>query len=104
MLIRKENSREALNYAERAVSKNPSFYQPYLTMGNVLIVLGREQEAEEFYKKAVEHGLADYMVPFSKARAYYMKGDEEQAQRQLAELGKFQNLPDKMRELIREQR
>jgi tetratricopeptide (TPR) repeat protein len=104
MLIRKENSREALNYAERAVSKNPSFYQPYLTMGNVLIVLGREQEAEEFYKKAVEYGLADYMVPFSKARAYYMKGDEEQAQRQLAELGKFKNLPDKMRELIREQR
>lgn len=102
-LIRKENPQGALNYARRAVSKNPSLYQPYYTMGNVLIVLGREQEADEFYKKAAERGVADYMIPFGKARAYYMKGDEEQAQRQLAELRKFRDLPDKIKGLIHKQ-
>ena len=100
MLIRKADPRDALNYAQRAVSKAPRFSQPYLTMGNILIILGREGEAEEFYKKAVERGVADYMVPFSKARAYYIKGDTEQAQRQLSGLKGFKNLPEKMRNLI----
>jgi Flp pilus assembly protein TadD len=83
MLIRKSNPLDALNYAQRAVSKSSPFYQPYLTMGNVLIILGREGEAEEFYKKAVARGVADYMVPFSNAMAYYIKGDTEKAQSQL---------------------
>ncbi len=100
MLIRKADPRDALNYAQRAVSKAPPFSQPYLTMGNILIILGREGEAEEFYKKAVARGAADYMVPFSKARAYYIKGDTEQAQRQLSGLKGFKNLPEKMRNLI----
>jgi tetratricopeptide (TPR) repeat protein len=100
MLIKKENPQDALAYAERAISKNPPFYQPYLAMGNVLTVLGRDREAEDFYKKAVEHGMTDYMVAFSKARAYYMKGDAEKAQSQLAQLRRFKNLPEKIRSLL----
>jgi tetratricopeptide (TPR) repeat protein len=103
MLIRKSDPQEALNYTRRAVSKGPPFPHPYLTMGNVLIVLGREKEAEEFYKRAMERGAAGYMVPFSKARAYYIKGDMEQAKSQLAELRRFKGLPEKMKNLIREQ-
>jgi tetratricopeptide (TPR) repeat protein len=97
MLLKKANPQDALNYAQRAVSKSPLFYQPYLTMGNVLIILGREGEAEEFYKKAVDVVLQIIWAPFSKARAYYIKGDTEKAQSQLSELRRFRDLPEKMK-------
>jgi tetratricopeptide (TPR) repeat protein len=100
LLIKKSKPEDALIYAQRAVVKSPPFHQPYLAMGNVLIVLGRDKEAEAFYKKALEYGMADYMVPFSKARAYYMKGDEEKAKNQLSELRRFKDLPAKIKDLI----
>jgi len=102
LLIKKANPGEALNLAEKAVAKSPPFYQPYLTMGNVLIVLGREREADDFYKKAEERGLEDYMVPFSKARAYYLKGDREKVQQYLSELRRYK-LPEKMQALMNRQ-
>jgi len=100
LLIKKSKPEDALIYAQRAVVKSPPFHQPYLAMGNVLVVLGRDKEAEAFYKKALEYGMADYMVPFSKARAYYMKGDEEKAKNQLSELRRFKDLPEKIKNLI----
>jgi tetratricopeptide (TPR) repeat protein len=100
MLIRKENPEAALRYAERAVSKSPPFYQPYLSMGNVLIILGRDKEADAYYERAEEKGVAAYFVPFSKARAYYMRGDPRKAQEQIAELRKFKNLPEHIRNII----
>jgi len=100
LLIRKENPEEALRYAERAVAKSPPFYQPYLSMGNVLIVLGREQEAGAYYERAQEKGVAGYFVPFSKARAYYLRGDVQKAQEQIAELRKFKNLPEHIKNII----
>jgi tetratricopeptide (TPR) repeat protein len=102
MLIRKSRPEDALIYAERAVSKSPPFYQPYLTMGNVLIVLGKEKEAEVFYKKAVEHGMLDYMVPFSKARAYYIKGDAEKTNYYFSELQRYKDLPEKIQNIIKQ--
>lgn len=100
LLITKKNPGEALTYAQRAISKSPPFYQPYLSMGNVLIVLRKETEAEEFYKKAIERGVAEYMIAFSKARAYYLRGDSEKAKEQIAELRKFKNLPEQIKNLI----
>jgi len=100
LLIRKANPEEAFLYAQRAVLKSPPFSQPYLTMGNVLIVLRKETEAEEFYKKAIERGVAEYMIAFSKARAYYLRGDSEKAKEQIAELRKFKNLPEQIKNLI----
>jgi len=102
MLIMKSNPEEALIYAQRAISKSPPFYQPYLTMGNVLIALGREEEAEVYYKKALEHGSKDYMILFSKARAYYIKGEEEKAVYYLSELRGYKDLPDKIRNIIKQ--
>lgn len=96
MLIRKSKPEDALAYAQKAVSKSPPFYQPYLTMGNVLIVLGREKEADEFYNKAAERGMPGYMIPFSKARAFYIKGDRENANYYLSELQKYK-LPEKFK-------
>ena len=61
-------------------------------MGNVLIVAGNEKEAEEYYKKALDRGLQDYMIPFSKARAYYVKGDMEKAGYYYSELKKYRLL------------
>jgi len=100
LLIRKANPEEALRYARRAVSKSPPFYQPYLSLGNVLIVLQKDKEADEFYKKAIEHGVTAYMVPLSKARAYYLRGDIEKAKEQVSELRKFKNLPEQIKTII----
>lgn len=96
MLIKKLNPLDALIYAQRAISHSPPFYQPYVAMGNVLIVLDREKEAEDFYKKALEHGMPDYLVPFSKARAYYIKGNSEEVNYYLSELKKYKDLPATM--------
>jgi tetratricopeptide (TPR) repeat protein len=100
ILIRKGPPDEALRYALKAVSKSPPFYQPYLSMGSVLIVLGRETEAAEFYRKAAGHNVPAYMVPLSKARAYYLRGDTEKAKSQIAELSRFKNLPEQIRDMI----
>jgi tetratricopeptide (TPR) repeat protein len=100
LLIRKEDPQEALRYAQRAVSKTPPFYQPYLSMGNVLIVLGRDEEADAYYERAQEKGVAGYFVPFSKARAYYLRGDAKKAQEQIAELRQFKNLPEHIKNII----
>ncbi len=101
MLITKARTEEALVYAQRAVSKSPPFYQPYLTMGNVLIVLGKEKEAEDYYKKASEHGASGYMAPFSKARAYYLKGDVAKTNHYLSELRNYKDLPENIKNLIK---
>jgi tetratricopeptide (TPR) repeat protein len=100
ILIRKGNPEEALRYAGRAVAKSSPFYQPYLTMGTVLIIFGKEHEAENFYKKAAERDAPGYLVPFSKARAYYLRGDTEKAQNQIAELRRFKDLPDHIKNIL----
>ncbi len=97
LLIKKEPPEKIIPYAERAVSKNPPFYQPYLTMANILIVMGKEEDAEGFYRKAKEHGVKDYMIVFSKARSYYMKGDGKKAEIFLKELALMKNIPEKIR-------
>jgi tetratricopeptide (TPR) repeat protein len=99
-LMMKRKPEEALRYAQSAVSKSPPYYQPYVTMGNVLIVMDREKEADEFYNRALERSMPDYMVPFSKARAYYMKGSSEDARRYLSELQKYKDLPEEIQDII----
>lgn len=94
LLIKKTDPERALEYARRSISQTPFFYQPYLTMANILTVLGREKEAAEFYERAVQHHMPDYMLPYNKARAYYLKGDEVKVRYYLSELRKFRNLPE----------
>lgn len=101
MLIRKSNPEDALGYAKNALSKSPPFYQPYLTMGNVLIVLGKEKEAEDYYRKAAEHNAPGYMVSFSKARAYYIKGDVVMTNHHLSELRNYKDLPENIKGIIK---
>lgn len=100
ILMMKSDPDDAMVYAQRAVSQSPAFYQPYLTMGNVLIVNKREREAEEFYNKALEHGAPEYLVPFSKARSYFMRGDKERAYHFLSELKKYEDMPEKIRSML----
>lgn len=45
LMLIKRRPGEALKYAQAAVSKKPPFYQPYLAMGNALLVMEREKEA-----------------------------------------------------------
>jgi tetratricopeptide (TPR) repeat protein len=99
MLIKKENPEKALIYAKKAIEKSPLFYQPYMTMGNVLLILRREKEADEFYNEALKRGMPDYMIPFSKARVYWLKGDMEKVKHYLSEIQKYKNLPEELREL-----
>jgi tetratricopeptide (TPR) repeat protein len=100
MLMMKSNPDEALAYAKRAVAQSPPFYQPYLTMGNVLIVIRREHEAEEFYQKALSQGMPEYLVPFSKARSYFMRGEKEKAHQYISELKKYEDIPEEIKDII----
>jgi tetratricopeptide (TPR) repeat protein len=100
MLMMKSNPDEALEYAKRAVAQSPPYYQPYLTMGNVLIVTRREHEAEEFYQKALSQGMPKYLVPFSKARSYLMRGEKEKAHQYISELRKYEDIPEEIKDII----
>ncbi|MEJ2684276.1 MAG: tetratricopeptide repeat protein [Candidatus Sulfobium sp.] len=101
LLVRGSKPEDALAYARRAVTNSPFMYQPYLTMANVLTVMGREEKAAGFYDEALKHGMPGYMVPFNKARAYFLKGDKEKASHYISELRKFRNLPENIRSIIR---
>jgi tetratricopeptide (TPR) repeat protein len=100
MLIKGTDPQDALTYARKAVSKSPASYQPYLAMGNILTVMGREKEADEFYGKALAHDMPDYMTSFNKARAYYLKGDREKAGYYLSDLRRYKNLPENIRIIL----
>jgi protein O-mannosyl-transferase len=102
MLIRKEPMDRVMYYAEMGVYHASGFYQPYLSMGNALIVGGRDSEAEEFYLKAKQRGLEEYMVPFSKARAYYIKGDHKKASELLEISMGMKDFPDELKKTIRQ--
>lgn len=93
MLIRKSYG-EALAFAQRATAESPPFYQPYLSMANVLLAMKKDREAEEFYARARAHGMPGYLVPFAKARIYYLQGDTAQAARYLSEVQKMRGSPD----------
>jgi hypothetical protein len=69
-------------------------------MGSVMIVAGQDREAEDFYRLAVEHGMKDYMVPFLKARAYHIKGDDAKAGIFLRELASVKDLPENLRRIV----
>ena len=97
MLIKKEPPEEAEKFAARAVAQSPVQYTPYLAMGNVLIVMGKEKAAEEFYRKASEHGAKDYIIPFSKARAYYMKGDGDKVKSYTKEMLSMKDTPEPLK-------
>ncbi len=99
-LLRKEPPEKALSFARKAVADNPPFYQPYLAMGNVLVVMGKDAEAEDYYRKAREKGVAAYVVPFSKARAYYMRGDREKVAAMLKEISGLKDVPESVKQAV----
>ena len=99
MLVKKD-SEKAMSYAQAALANPTSFYQPYLVMGSVLTVRGEEEKAEEYYSMARERGLKDYMYLFGKARAYYMRGDNDKARSLLVKLVQMKDVPEKMRVVV----
>jgi tetratricopeptide (TPR) repeat protein len=100
LLIKKEPPEKAREFAARAVANSPVFYQPYLTMGNVLVVMGREDAAEEYFRKAKEHGVQDYMIPFSKARSYFMRGEKEKVKTYLEEVLSYKDTPEDLKKTL----
>lgn len=100
LLIKKEPPEKARDFAARAVANSPVFYQPYLTMGNVLIVMGRDGDADGYYMKAREHGMQDFMIPYSKGRAYFMKGDKAKAKIYLKEVLSSADAPEALKKSI----
>jgi type IV pilus assembly protein PilF len=99
-LIRKEPPERAERFAAKAIAQSPTPYPPYLTMGNVLIVMGKEEAAEEFYRKAREHGAKDYLIPFSKARAYYLKGDAGKVKFYMKEVLSMKDTPESLKQQL----
>lgn len=100
MLIKRVNPENAFAYAQAAVSRKPPFYQPYLAMGNVLLIMGKEIEAEDFYRNALDRGAKDYMIVLNKARIYYLKGDRRSAEKYLLRLNNIKDLPLRIRGMI----
>ena len=100
IMMAKKDFEKAMSYAQAAVSNTPSFYQPYLVMGSVLTVRGAEEKAEEYYSMARERGLKDYLYLFSKARAYYLRGDNDKARSVLVMLAKMKDVPENMKEIV----
>ena len=70
-------------------------------MGTVLIIMGREDAAEEYFKKAHERGLRGYLLPYTKARAYFIKGDKDKAEAFLRDIANMDDAPDDLRNIIK---
>jgi tetratricopeptide (TPR) repeat protein len=100
VILKRKDISSALRYAQKAVSYETPFYQPYLSMGSVLLISGKEKEAEHYYKIALSKGAKDYVIFFSKARAYFIKGDKEKAAQYLSILRNYKNLPEDIKSLI----
>lgn len=100
MLIKRESPERAFAYAQRAISKTPPFYQPYLAMGNVLLFQGKEGDAERFYRDAIQKGAKEYMVILNKARIYHLRGEQMRAREYIVMLRNFSGLPLKIKELL----
>lgn len=100
MLIKKESPEKAFAYAEKAISKKPPFYQPYLAMGNVILFQGKERDAEGFYQEAIQRGAKEYMVILNKARIYHLRGEPEKAEEYISMLRNFKGLPLKIKKLM----
>lgn len=100
ILIKKGPLEAAKQYAERALASSPPFYQPYATMGMVLVMLGRDADADVFFQRAQTHGLRGYMLPFTRARAYFMKGDKKKAAVYLREIAGMKDAPAELKQII----
>ena len=91
---------DALALAERAVAKSPPFYQPYLSMANVLTVMGREGEAGRYYGEAEKKGIPVYMVLLGEARAYYIKGEKKKAEELFRKIAAMPEAPEALRRSV----
>ena len=101
ILIKKGPLDAAKQYAERALASSPPFYQPYATMGMVLVMLGRDADADVFFQKAAERGMRGYLLPYTRARAYFMKGDKEKASLYLQEILHMDDAPAELKNVIK---
>lgn len=104
ILVEKGPVEKAKTYAEKAVAASPSFYQPYAAMGTVLVIMGREDAAEEYFQKAYARGLRGYLLPYAKARAYLIKGDKEKAEVFLREIADMEDAPAGLRNMIKREK
>lgn len=100
LMMKGASIEKARAFAAKAVGLSPVFYQPYLTMGTVLLVSGNDQASEEYFKKAAAKGAKDYLVPFSKARAYFLRGDKEKVTACLQEVLSMKDTPENLRKMI----
>ncbi len=100
LLTKKDSLEKAKAFAAKAVALNSVFYQPYLTMGNVLLVSGDDATAEGYFEKAAGRGAKDYMISFSKARIYFLRGDREKVKACLKDVLSMKDTPEHLRRMI----
>ncbi len=81
VLYTKKDSGEALEYAQKALSLEPPFSEPYLAMGLILIYQGKDKEADRFFEKSktVWGKAPEHMINQTKADAYLLKEDKNSA-------------------------
>lgn len=101
VLVRKGPVEKARQLAEKAVASSPPFYQPYASMATIQVLLGNEADADSYFRKAAEHGMRGYLLPYSRARAYFMKGEKEKALFYLKEILGMEDAPPELKSVIR---
>ncbi len=76
---------DAIAECRRAIEVDPSFGNPYNDIGAYLIELGRFDEAEPWFKKAMQAGRYDprHYPHFNLARVYIQRCDYDRAIEQL---------------------
>jgi len=69
--LKQNNSQEALGYYQRAIALQPDYFRPHVQSGIALSNLGRQAEAEPFFKRSIE------LLPT--ATGYYYLGQIEES-------------------------
>jgi len=92
-LISGKGPEAAFPFIRKAVSMNPPVSEPYIVMGTVLISLGAEEEAREFFGQALALKAPAYLIAYNKAFGYFIKGDTEAMKQSLKELLRLKDVP-----------
>lgn len=93
LLMQQKRLKEALYYAEKAISMNPPSYKPYLIIAVLEIIRGNYQTAEGYLNTARMFKAPYYLLLFNKAWAYSLIGDTAKEKATFRELIKEKNVP-----------
>ncbi len=102
-LIMDKRVDEAVSHTKNALSLSQSFYEPYLDMAIILILQGKDKEADKFLERAkvLYRSAPNHEINYAKAIGYSLKGDDHSAKIHLKKILDDINAPDGIKKAIR---